>query len=107
MSLPITCAAAARGEREEILAGEGQPIGGDGGGLRQKAHDGEHRHRFAGAELADDRHHLARVDVEVDAVDRLERPGAGGEGDGEVADFEEGHVNRWASDHSVRSADVG
>ena len=60
-------------EREEVLAGEGQAVGGDRRGLRQKAHDGEHRHRLAGAGFADDRHHLAGIDIEVDAVDRLER----------------------------------
>ena len=84
--------AAARREREQVLAGEGQAVGGHRRGLRQEAHDGQHRHRLAGAGFADDRHHVAGIDVEVDAVHRLERPRGGGEGDGEVADFEEGHA---------------
>ena len=96
MSLPIS-ARLRRGEScKEVLAAEGEAVGGDRRRLRQEAHDGEHGDRLAGAGLADDRHDLARVDVEIDAVDGLERPGGGGEGDGEVADFEKGHSS-WIS----------
>src|SRR3712207_9388756 len=38
--------------------------------IRQQLHDGQRRDRFAGAGFADQRHRLARIDVERDAVDR-------------------------------------
>ena len=41
---------------------ERHAVGGDGRGLRQKAHRRQHRHRLAGARFADDRQHLVAVD---------------------------------------------
>ena len=60
MSLPMICAPLAAADGEEIAAVERQPVGGDRGGPGQKAHDGQHGHRLAGAGFANDRQDLAR-----------------------------------------------
>ena len=58
------------------------------------AREAEQRHRgdgLAGAGLADDRHHLAAVDLEADAVDGLHDALLGGEGDAQVGDLQHAH----------------
>ena len=88
--------AATAGQALQILAAEGHAVRRHRGGLRQEPHDGKHGHRFSRARLADDGNNLARIDVELDAVHRLEGPARGRKADGEVADLEEGHGG-WRS----------
>ena len=78
-------------QAQEILAAEGQPVGADPGDPGQKAHDREHQHALARTGFADDRDHVALVDLEIDPVDRLERPAEGRELDREIADLEQRH----------------
>ena len=58
--------------------------------LREQAHQPEERHRLAGAGLPDDAEHLALIDVEVDAADRLDVAEHGRERDPEVAQSQNG-----------------
>ena len=81
----------AGGEFQQVGAVEAEGVGGDFSGEGDEAHDGEHRHAFAGAGFADDGEKVAFRDGHVDAVDGAEAAAGGGEFDGEVADFEEGH----------------
>ena len=80
------------GEGEEGFAGEGDGAG-DAGGGRQEAEDGKRGGGFAGAGLADEAEGLAGSDVEGDAVDD---GGRGAEGEGEVADVEQGGHWVWS-----------
>ena len=84
-------AAVPRAHRQQIRAVEAHRVGLDLRRQRQQAHHREHRDRLARAGFADDREHLVAIDRHVDAVDRLERAAARGEGDGEIADFEQRH----------------
>ena len=98
------------GQTQQFAALEG-----DGAGrmprrrVGQQLEDRQSRHRFAGARLADQRHGLALADVERDPIDgeclfAAMRPMA--EGDGEVADGEEGfgHVNVFRGSKASRTA---
>ena len=93
MSLPAISRRSAGGHRNEVAAVDVMRSALDLGGERQEAHHREHRHRLARAEFADDRQHLVAVNRHVDPIHRLERAVARGEGDGEIADFEQGHGN--------------
>src|SRR5215203_1989889 len=65
------------------------------GRVGQESQDGERRDRLAGAGLAHQRHRLAWLYVERDAIDREHVPPALAKGDREVLDGEEGvgHCN--------------
>ena len=56
----------------------------------QQLHDGQRRYRLAGAQLADDRHHLAGVDGVAQALDGSHRAVRGHELHMEVFDLEQG-----------------
>ena len=92
MSLPARRRRSLARHRQEIGAVEAHRVGLDRRGQRQEAHHREHRDRLAGARIRR-RSPAPRCGrpSHIDAVDRLERAAARGEGDGEVADFEQGH----------------
>ncbi len=92
MSLPAMLRRSRGLRRHQVAAVEIHAVGCHARRERQQAHDGEHRDRFAGAGFADDGQHLVAVDSHVHAVHRQKRAAPGGEGDGEIADFEQGHV---------------
>src|SRR6185437_398644 len=63
-------------------------------GRVRRAGEAEQRHRgdgLAGARLPHDRHDLAAVDLEADAVNRLHDALLGGEGDAQVRDLQQAH----------------
>ena len=64
------------------------------GRVGQQLHHRQRAHRFAGAGFADQRHALALVDPERDAVDRDRLVAALAEADGQVADVEQRLVGR-------------
>ena len=66
-----------------LLPGRGSPRVG------QQLQDRQRRHRFARAALADQRQGLAALEIERDAFTASTRRAAAGEGDGEIADFEQ------------------
>src|SRR6202012_5464251 len=69
-----------------------------GRGAGEQAHDGPGEYGLPRAGLADDAERLALVQAEGDALDGLEGPGAGGEGDVEVL-----HVEQTPAAHSLIS----
>ena len=78
-------------EREQVAALEADAAGRMmRGRIGQELEDRQRRHRFAGAGFADQRHGLALADVERDPIDRQRLPRAHAEGDGKIADGEEG-----------------
>ena len=60
--------------------------------IGQELQHRERRHRLARARFAHQRHRLAAGDGEAHALHRLDRVGAGAEGDREVADLEQGRL---------------
>src|SRR6202044_1349155 len=82
---PADVAHLGRRQAVDSLAGERDLAAGDSARRIEKADDGEAGQRFAGPRFADDAENLARRDVERDAVERRERPLAGGEFDPEIA----------------------
>ncbi len=74
---------------EHVLPGEKRLAGGERA-RRQQPHDRERADRLAGAGFADERQRLAALDREGDAVDGERLAPALQEGDGEIADVEEG-----------------
>ena len=84
-------AALARRHVQQIVAGEVQPVGADAPGPGDQPHHRQHGDALAGAGFADDADDGARVQREVEPVDRAEHAARGGELDGEVADFQQ----RW------------
>jgi hypothetical protein len=73
------------------------------GGIRQKLHHRQRRHRLAGAGLADQRHRFALADIERDAIDREDFPVAMTEGDREVLNLQQGFAGVHASAFQTRS----
>ena len=76
----------------DVLARDARLAGDDREVVWQQAQDGHRRRRLARAGLADDRHRLALVDVEADAVDGAHDAGAGQQLDLQVRDLEDSHV---------------
>src|SRR5262245_17586539 len=69
------------------------------GRVRQELEHGERGHGFAGAGFADQRHRLALLNLEGDAVDRQRLVLALPEGDGELVDLEQVVVGRFHRVH--------
>ena len=88
---PDQAAALGRGHRQQVAAVIGHLVGGDGGGVGQKAHHRQHRHGLARAGFAHDGQDLAPVHADVHAIDGGEAAGGGGEADGQVADVQDRH----------------
>ena len=78
-------------ERQQIAAVEHHAAFGDAAGQsRQQPHDRQRRYRLAGAGFADDRDHLAGVDVKRQSLHRADHAARGQELDMEVLDLEQG-----------------
>ncbi len=75
-------------------------------GIGEKPHDRERRDGLSRAGFADQRQRLPLADVEGDAVDGQHFAFAAAEGDGEVADGEEGGGGRIHSCRSSRNARI-
>ena len=84
-------AALAVGQSLQIAPGEYEPLGADAAGIRDEPHHREHRDALAGARFADDAEHLAFVDREAHALDRVHDGALRRKLDVEVFDFEQGH----------------
>ena len=65
-------------------------LAGNAGEIGQQAGDGPQADGFAGAAFTDQPQYLAPADREADPIDGVHGAMAGGEGDGEVADLEQG-----------------
>ena len=70
----------------DVLALVLNAAAGDAAVVRQDLHDGIGGHRFAGARLTHDAQHLAGIQVEGNAVDRMHLAVVGGEGGVQVLD---------------------
>src|SRR5262249_4759581 len=90
-------------ELEQVAALEAdQAAGLDAAGPRHEPQQRQRRDRLAAAGLADQRHDLAAVHVEIDAVDDGQPPRAVGEGRGEAAHLEQRRVH--SSSRTVRGS---
>jgi hypothetical protein len=89
------------GELQEVAALEPQLAGLDPPRRRDEAHDGERRHALAAAGLTDDAEHLALVDPDVHAVDRLGDAVAGMEPGAQVAHLQDRLAARFHGSFSL------
>ncbi len=92
--------------RQVVDAPAAQPhlAAGDAAGRLDEPDDRRAGDRLAGAQLADHAQHLARRDVERDAVDRRQRAAAGRERDLEIAHAEHGIGGIGGAEGSVIAA---
>src|SRR5690606_631004 len=79
------------GQVQNVPAIEADIVGGHRGRPWQQAHHRQHGDGFARAGFTDNGKHLSLVDMQRDAVDRLERSAHGIEGNGEVLDVQQSH----------------
>ena len=103
MSLPRTSRISRSGMRQQFAALEHDRAGRMvRRRIGQQLHHRQRRHRLAGAGLADQRHRLALADVERHAVDRQHLAARPAEGDGEIADGEQGFGRARSSERLSR-----
>src|SRR5439155_16742241 len=90
--VPTDLAQAPVVHRQQVLAVEQRLAARDRGPARVQAHDRQAGDALAAAGLADDAERLALLDLEADAVDRLDDAVVGAEIRAEIVDLEQGHA---------------
>ena len=81
----------ALGNRREVATAEHHGLRVHPPGKVDESHQRQRGHRLAGTGFPDDAHDFARIDGEVEAVDRPKRRTLGAEFDGQAGDVEECH----------------